>query len=321
MITYPNKDDLRKYRESPATNQSLLKSFYGGGEKEKEKVSDSLSIGNLLDTLLTNPDKQDDVYICENPPPDAIREAFRRCISVDFDLACSEALLYLREAEYQANYKDATLLGKLKECEEYFHNKDKLVIKQKDYDRILTKVSQVITHPTVGKYFKESNLDIRYQQAWYTSLYDTKLKALSDITIHEDVITLIDVKYSYATLKEFAKAVERFRYDLQMAFYADIIQEITGKRVICKWIVVANEIWEIDVPNEMLLTGRHGYKREFRVDEETRYSTSYGYQEYLSIHEDCIENNIPYSHDAWFKFFKAKNGKVEAKDFWNLIKG
>jgi len=292
MITYPNKDEIKKYRESAAISQSFLKSFYG----TKTDESGEMKLGNLLDAMLTNPDELLDYIKIDNLPSDSIREAFRNTTSEDFEVACEQAVDYLQMIGFQANWKRETLLNKVKECEDYFKIKDKQFISTKDWEKCAQLAGRVVMDKNCKDYFLGNDLDVRYQFPIYFKYLDVECKGLSDIVVfHKDHIELIDIKRSSGGMTNWMNVMKRLNYPLQMAFYKEGLEQMFGLPVICKWLVAGDHIWMIEVPNQLLHIGKAGYSTAQNVqvligEDTTRTNTVLGFEHLLSKYKVLKEN-------------------------------
>lgn len=291
MITYPNKDEIKKYRESEAISQSFLKSFYG----KKEDESGEMKLGSLLDAMLTNPDELLDYVKIDNLPSDSIREAFRNTTSTDFEVACEQAVDYLQSIGFQSNWKRETLLGKVKECEDYFKIKDKQFISTKDWEKCEQLAGRVVMDKNCKDYFLENDLDVRYQFPIYFKYLDVECKGLADIVVfHKDHIELVDIKMSSGGMTNWMSVMKRLNYALQMAFYKQGLEQMFGLPVVCKWLVAGDHIWLIEVPETIISIGRHGTKIEQKVvvahfDEVVKTYETLGFLQLLSKYKQLSE--------------------------------
>lgn len=147
----------------------------------------------------------------------------------------SEALMRAYRANYSTKEKDETVLKKAEELRDQFKpyekylkvSKTKEVIKQQDYDKILTIERNVKAHKLANKllYGYDTVIDDdivafnEFQILWeYEGI---KCKSLLDRVIVDKknkVITLVDLKTT-SDLNNFRSSYDKYRYDRQLAFY------------------------------------------------------------------------------------------------------
>lgn len=227
------------YRESKAVSQSLIKSLlYGVGlyhkiAKEEDEETHFL-IGDAVDILLT---QGEDVfnslfYVSKvDKPSDTIMNivnyVYTRNPSTFTNITplLHEAIEYYK---YQPNWKAETKVMKVLELGEVYWRElvkcqGKTMIDSEQFQTITKVVESLRNHRFTKHIFEEESLN---QLAIYFELDGIECKALLDrVNIDHNNKTLqpIDIKTIGDYTKSFKFNAQRFRYDIQAAWYTEAL--------------------------------------------------------------------------------------------------
>jgi len=229
------------YRESKAVSQSLIKSLlYGVGlyhklAKEEEEETHFL-IGDAVDILLT---QGEDVfeslfYVSKvDKPSDTIMNIVNYVFIRDkskFNNTQSLILEACRVYNYQSNWKDETRLFKILELGEVYwvellKCQGRTMIDSEQYLTITKVVESLKNHKFTREIFQQESLN---QLAIYFEIDGIDCKALLDrVNIDHVAKTLqpIDIKTIGDYTKSFKFNAQRFRYDIQAAWYTEALKQ------------------------------------------------------------------------------------------------
>ena len=247
---YNTQENVALYRARPELSQSDIKKGINDyrlyNSLEEKTMTQSMIIGDIVDMLLTseNPSKDinDKYFIVTNTLTEKETDIVDRLINY-----LPEGSLYLEdnrdivlnvanEVEYQTRWKDDTRINKIIEkCGEYFDllqsNQGKMGISD-EYLLTATEIYEGINRAFRDFLHKEGytseNTTIYFQKDLYSTFCNTPVKGLFDALIvhyneeNKDVVLqAIDFKTSIQEplLKTFMESFNRFRYDIQGAFY------------------------------------------------------------------------------------------------------
>lgn len=232
---------IEDYRNSTAINQSRLKKLIGFNPKkyelDEQDTSSGFAMGNLVDLFLTRPsDFNDEYYISqlENMPSekimDIIKEYYETITTIGVEAITNYdtvLLKIIRNAGYQPNMKDKTVIDKVKEAGmDYYNELDNAngreIISREMFDK---------AHECSGNIrmmFPEvfDDISTQYQVALYGKYMGFDIKGLLDaLTIDDEnhVIHIYDFKTMFEPTTKFMTNLKKFRYDMQMAFYFELV--------------------------------------------------------------------------------------------------
>jgi hypothetical protein len=100
----------------------------------------------------------------------------------------------------------------------------------------------------------EPNFYIIYQKPFYTLVDGVKCKILPDIIVVDSAgnLTMYDVKTMASSVLSFPDQAQKFRYDLQAAFYLDVIS---------RYLTINQQEITVDMPLDM----PEGYDNEYEI--------------------------------------------------------
>ena len=294
--THMNQSFLKVY----ADGLEFMKEEEQAAEGLYYKENKNFILGDYIDKFLTgNENALKDKFfteVIEKKPSEAIMSIVQYYLDNISDEAFEnnpgELIRYARSIEYRTNYKDDTLLATIiKEGREYFEHlkraQGKQIISQAEYDVILNmikkiedsqEIKDVMTKPWL--YLGEINADpecvyeVLFQQPVYFTYQELKSKGLLDILIiKKNIFTnvceeaaIIDLKSTGTPVFRFNEAVDKYRYDFQIAFYKQAVIEfykIPENKINCFFFVLgkANPRYPLisfKCTNELVARGKVG---------------------------------------------------------------
>lgn len=230
---------MKEYYERDALNYSTLAALdsnYPGQvfkESETKKTTPAMGRGSLVDCLLTSPDEFDDNFIITELPDlsGTIKTIFSYLAHEDIGYSDKEILKAAEHAEYGKNWKDETILKKLKTSEtlDYYNkyktlkNSKKIQISQEEYNKAVTVVEVLKNHEFSSWIFTpQEGVTVKYQVPIYWDERGVSCKALLDILIIDDnnkILYPIDLKVKSDSKYAFKSSFMRYKYYLQAAWY------------------------------------------------------------------------------------------------------
>jgi len=220
------------YYNDKAISQSQLTNLASGPKYFKNKLeykveSDALTLGSVVDVMLTEPDNFHTIFVVNEytKPVGQLGEY----IDLIFKGLSEE------EAYKEAGFKQKKLevvkeLFRGEDCQKYYNflleSKDKKVISKEEYDKANRIVTSLLTNRFTSKYFNCDDTECLTQLELYWKYKDFDCRSRLDIVKinHNDKTILpIDVKTSGKSTYNFLESVVRFRYDLQASFYVEAL--------------------------------------------------------------------------------------------------
>lgn len=256
-------------------------------------------LGDYLDGYLTRgPEYLREKYFSEVlpvKPSDAVMSIIKEYFETvsEIDLSSSQGLLDIaREAQYRNNYGDAKLLETLeKEGTEYFkflkRAQGKQIISKEEFDIIVMMTDKINKSEHIKNIFKapwkyfsreeslpELAYEIYFQKVIYFEFQGEPCKALIDILIIErDIFTqeitnihIGDLKTTGKAVMRIHETVNRFRYDIQLAWYRlAVAKEYNFNEIFitCSLLVVGKKnnilpLIKFNISEDLLLRGMFG---------------------------------------------------------------
>ncbi len=221
------------YYKNKAISQSQLTNLALGPKYFKNKLeykseSDALTLGSLVDVMLTESDNFDNLFLVN----DNVRPSGQLGDYID--------LIYQGFSEEDAYSAVGFKRDKLEVIKEKFQyegpqayfkflleSKDKKVISREEYDKALKIVNSLLTNRFTSKYFNCEDTECLTQLELYWNYKDFDCRSRLDIVKinhKEKTILPIDVKTSGKSTYNFLESIIRFRYDLQASFYMEALQ-------------------------------------------------------------------------------------------------
>lgn len=193
----------------------------------KKEPTDAMEFGTMVHSIVLEPQTFLDRYI----------------ITPDFNLA--------------------TKLGKAQHEAWQHENRNKNMVQQGRMDSLLAMVDSLTSNPMVVKLLKGSANEVSgYYRDPVTGL---KCRIRPD-SMNKNFRVLTDVKKARdASPEGFFRAIDEYRYDLQIAFYWNGIKEITGVGPDISCFLAVEEEYPHacaihEVPEALLATGSHQYR-------------------------------------------------------------
>lgn len=225
---------MEKYFKDPGLSQSELKNLayhpkYFKNRKENKIESQALTLGSIVDCLLTENKNFDKLFIVNefNKPSGQIGmfvdyvlmglsfdEAYKK---VDFKRK-KDTLEKILDVYNTSNIQDYIKFLKV--------GKVKKVITKEEYNTALNVVNSLLTHKFTKDYFNSDKYDTITQLEIYWEYKKIPCKSKLDIVQidHKNkIIFPIDVKTTSKSTDEFKDSVIRYRYDLQSAYYTEAL--------------------------------------------------------------------------------------------------
>jgi hypothetical protein len=238
-----SSDYFRKRKINQSAAKKILlhpKAYYNTleyQEPEDEDDSPALSMGSLVDCLITEPEKFDSSYYVIDESincSDAVKKivAFIHAIHLgkgELKDYKDEIIAHARANSYQTNYKDETLYNDIVKKGASYYNilttKANRIGISVDQEMLAKEIKNSLLYGdfTKHEFFSEGNKEILYQLEidWFYKGEECKSKLdLVEIDHDKMSITPKDVKTSSDVLTSwFRKSFHKYRYDFQAGFY------------------------------------------------------------------------------------------------------
>lgn len=247
---------MTNYFENVSLSFSSLKNLnFGPGLFKamltKKPSSESLTCGNLVDALLTEPENFNNLFIEEKEKePSGLLLSFGKCLldcNGDYESAyrCSG---FKQTFETVKEKFDKEHLNWYNEQREIRGGK-KLPYSSEEYDKAVRVVESLQRNDAVSSYFKaQENEEVFKQLEIFWEYKDVQLKSKLDlvkIDKNNKIIYIIDLKTTGFAVDSFKESIEKYQYWLQLymyglAFYYKFKNEIPNiEEYKCKfkWIV------------------------------------------------------------------------------------
>lgn len=241
-----NEITLENYRSYPALNYSTLAKVDRNPSlllRDDTEQTQALTLGSIVDCLMTNQSKFDDIYIvakAEKPTGqqgefiDKLWNLWRVDTVLEdiFDLAYEDVKTgnggKLRDSleKFISNFEEK---GGRTYFEFLISTVGKTVISQAEFNSCTQIVNAFYTHPFTKDYFTpKSNVEIVYQNPLLFELDGTLYKVLLDIIILDHInktIQPIDIKTMSEATSSFPYSVFKWRYDIQASLYSTAVRK------------------------------------------------------------------------------------------------
>lgn len=192
----------KQYREVNALSKSALDDFHTSPKtyhlyhilKKEKKETEAILFGRALHSALLEPELYQKEYI-----DDSEMQGIAKRSKAD-----------------KAAWEEFEL-----------RNKDKIILKASDANKIL-EITQAVKNHKAANNILEKSQKTEISAFWTQPDYQIPCKAKYDLLFNDD--TIIDFKTTTAsTPNAFGKSIINYRYHVQAAFYLDGLAEITGK--------------------------------------------------------------------------------------------
>jgi hypothetical protein len=236
---------VEEYRNSPAINQSTLKSISSGYIKRK-KPTLRMIIGSLVDALLTSSELFDDLFLIykgKRPSQvicDIVEHVYNQQIYLNetenqeiYPFEACEFLISdaLKVYPYQQNWKELTRINKIMEEGKEYYELMKIkggreLVTQEEYDKALVLVENLWENSPSKEVLSEAT---HWQLPMYASFRGEELKGLIDLAKFDydnQIITLTDAKFSEIPLTRsgIKTHIIKFAYHYQLSYYKNLFE-------------------------------------------------------------------------------------------------
>lgn len=246
-IVRTSKEDIQKYYDSPALNQSKLKKLQYGLDyylkEDEDNKADYFVIGSALDCLLTHPEDFNDEFIVLDieEPGDVVKTIIseiykqRKELSVDWTLqqfkGSIETIIEMN-GYFNPKWKMETKVNKVfEDGEKYYESlilsEGKTIISAKNNELIQTMYNAIQNTSACFPFCKEENypanhvLKIEFQKPVYFEYKGIQCKALLDAYVETKTSDplIFDLKTTSKRVLDFPESFFKFGYDMQLAWY------------------------------------------------------------------------------------------------------
>lgn len=239
-------NQIKSYRENPALNQSKLKKLIGFKPweflKDDKEETESLKLGSLVDCLFLTPQEFNNEFYVSiiKQPSDTMKNIVTQYYNFikqndgePTDFYHTGLLLSIaNEHNYCPTYKSDTLLNKItKEGLSYLQElkvSEGLTIVNED---MLSKAQAITMELSnfIGDHSMFFDDKIQYiQKPLYGNYCSFDIKGLLDmllIDIENHKFQIIDLKTTSGATMEFPESLRKYRYDIQMAWYSELVRQ------------------------------------------------------------------------------------------------
>lgn len=230
---------VKDYFEYEAISQSYLKELLFG----KKEAGAGISMGSMIDTIVSGDDFFDEYYVLSNDemPSAKMQEIVDLAFTFSPNPKYDEYAKAIEQLEYVGNRSwgmekkvEKVTADSIAYINQKILSKGKQIVNHEDYTKanlLALKVSQQLNDLNLPNL--QSQFPV-YQTIQHLGK-DYKCKGLLDFVSIDDTITPIDVKY---TSMNFEYAAKKFRYDIQAAFYTELLKLEYPDKVINPFLFV-----------------------------------------------------------------------------------
>lgn len=241
-----------EYRADKSISYSTLATFQREGYRGLKRILDgekidtsSLRYGSLVDCLLTNKEKFDDIYevVIYNKPSDLVksimdtiwkkRDSLKPLNKIDRGIILEHG----REMGYGAsNWRDDTIIDKIIEAGASYYDLLILTVDGKElvhYDDVELAnkcVSTIKHHQYTNWIFEENSYSKLYYQLKFKTKYkDNHIRCMFDILkvdYANNLIIPIDLKTTSKFEDDFIYSIQDWDYDIQATMYSYILRKV-----------------------------------------------------------------------------------------------
>lgn len=291
---------MRGYFNELGVSQSFLKGVLKNSFKKEDSAS--LQRGTLIDHFVFGGD--------DLKSYDGDINKYCTIATECADLDHQTILAKVRELKYNDNYKDETHLNNIAKIQpflDYFTENKGQIYTRKEIELSKMQAKQIIDSPQFQYLVGEENL---YQLPLFGVVKDVRIKGLLDwvsVNHTKKHIKLIDLKTThYPKPDMFAIACKEYRYDFQMAFYKELIeQNYPGYSLDCYWLIYTFKkvaCWKVS--EEDLLIGKLGTEKTFATFDDLGLKSKFfisGWVTALDTYIEALDKEYP---DYDVKFFQ-----------------
>lgn len=293
--------DIKDYYLDGAISQSSLKLLIERPLDFVERPvidSDSLILGSFVDMLLTQ--EKPEYSVCRKIPNGGVKKVLSYLFAnedlrykdlVDIEKSIVDACDVLN---VYTHYKPMTRVDKVRDYEDYWKAMQScnggIILNPELYAKGF-KIAETLRGL---EYFNELKSKCLFQYAISFVVDEVKCKALLDIVYFDEdnkKITVIDIKTTSGSLKDFDSSVVKFRYDIQAAFYVDGMKhKFPDYDINFKFIVQnVDDVYDpliIDVDESFLSRGREGQgyvKGYLQLIDDLKWYREHGFENHRDI--------------------------------------
>ena len=169
-------------------------------------------------------------------------------------------------------------------------NQGKIILKADEFEKAKAISESILQMKQTAKFLKDGTAE----QSYFSELCGIKVKCRPDF-YNENLGLLIDLKTTSNPKKyEFTKSVANFAYDMQVAFYTDILESL-GKKVNSTLIIAVKNkepysvaFYEIKKNSNAFLSGREYYQKLLKIWRECVEKNEYPNFEYTTENEKKV---------------------------------
>lgn len=241
------KDRIQTYFADERISQSFLKKYFNNNprfqyrpEKEDNKYYNEKTHflkGSLTDLLICEPENIYNYYSVdkmEKKPSKAIMSIVKYIYDNNLDFNDKNILEACEFDSYQSRWKDETKINTIKkEGTEYYQSlvlsKDKQIVSKEELELCTIMANSISTGEYTRGYFTDNEFtEVLYQKDFYGTIFGEECKGLLDVLRLDHInktFQVIDIKTTGDYLEDFSLSVYRRRYDIQLAFYQELVQQ------------------------------------------------------------------------------------------------
>lgn len=246
-------DEMRRYRESTSISQSLLTSLSRGPGTLQAARKDTtyFTLGSLVDTLaFFGEDGFNELYHISKvkQPTDTMWEYHKLLLDCVIlgktmeeakEIAYAQSGIKLSRTTVESRY----ITEVIPYLEEMELHKGRDLVTRKDVQQAKALVKALHTDKYTSKYFNSSN---DYQVVIQGVINNLPCKGLIDILEIDEVnktMRVVDLKTTSKPILNFYKSILSYRYDLQLAFYTELLKQSDmskGYKILNPRLIVIN---------------------------------------------------------------------------------
>lgn len=228
-------EEMKAYRTSSSVSQSLLTALSRspGNIRLSSRDTNFFTLGSLVDTLafFGEAGTKELYAVTTIKKPEGLIWDYHNLLldALALDIPLEEAR---NIAFFQSGFKikQATVEERYKKevvpyLKEELSNANKITVQEKDFNHARVLVKALREDKYTAPYFKPTNM---FQTSIQEELFNLPCKGLLDIIdIDEENKTMrvVDLKTTSKPIYNFQKSILDYRYDIQLAFYTDLLKK------------------------------------------------------------------------------------------------
>lgn len=249
-------EKIKRYQEVQGITHDTVKEMLGYAP-----ITANISLDGLVNTLITMPECLDEFYaFTSDDLPDKSSTVYRmleHMVIDSMDIDDDAHVLQVHNLyNYQAKWKDDTKLKKFREHTNLFdfikHTKGKTIMSLDDHRNALGIVDMLL------EYIPDTSI---FNTDAYRKMYGVDCKGLIGIITPDtqgDIITKVHI--SSAPLSDFKRVFKKYRFDLELSFYASLRGQ--EKARVLFYSIPDNAVLEYNLTALDLEIGMFGFKKK-----------------------------------------------------------